>query len=142
MATRIVEFDRAHCVDAKAHRTQARYQWMLDDPWSFNALWPHTFSALDDDELIAIGGATLLEGASGGWVLFSNKITPARFLVVHRTAVRFLVCFEQINDPIFAHVDPDNPKALRWAALLGLETGRTDVLPNGRRMLRAASHVH
>lgn len=138
---RMALFDPAHCDGARAHPSQAHYQHMLDDPGAFRHLWPHTFSALDRDELIAIGGATSVDGMSGGWVLFTDKITPARFLVIHRTVARGLVCFEQINDPIFVHVNPDNAQAVRWAGLLGLETRRTDVLPDGRRMLRIESHV-
>ena len=142
MTTRIALFDPAHCEGARAHPSQARYQHLLDDPWEFLELWPETCSALDGDELIALGGATLVEGMSGGWVLFTDKITPASFVVIHRTAARVLRCFEQINDPIFAHVDPDDQRAVRWSGLLGLETRRMDVLPDGRRMLRAESHVH
>ncbi|MCH8859516.1 MAG: hypothetical protein IID54_08075, partial [Proteobacteria bacterium] len=84
---------------------------------------------------------SVIDGELGGWVLFTDKITPARFLVIHRTAARFLVCCEQISDPIFVHIDPDNPQAMRWAGLLGLETRRTDVLADGRRVLRAESDV-
>lgn len=135
----IVPFDPAHCEGATAHASQAHYQHMLDDPGNYRAQWETTYSAFDGDDLIAIGGATLVEAVSGAWVLFTDKITPARFMAIHRTAVRFLVCFEQIGDPLFAHVDPDNGNAVRWAGLLGMETGRTDVLPDGRRMLRAAN---
>lgn len=137
----IVLFDPAHCDGARAHPSQARFQFMLDDPGAFRECWPQTYSALDGAELVAVGGSTLVEGMSGGWVLFTDKITPARFLVIHRTAARFLVCFEQINDPIFVHVDPGNAQAMRWAGLLGLETRRTDVLADGRRMLRVESYV-
>lgn len=137
----IVLFDPAHCVGARAHHSQARFQIILDDPCGFRELWPETYSALDGDELIAVGGSTWVDGVSGGWVLFTDKITPSRFLAIHRTAARFLVCFEQINDPIFVHVDPDNAQAMRWAGLLGLETRRTDVLADGRRILKVDNHV-
>lgn len=148
LLTRIAPFDPAHCAGAKAHPSQAEYQPLLDNPSVFSKLWPETFSALDGDELVAIGGSTLvecvsggwgatvLEGVTGGWVLFTDKITPRRFIAIHRAAVRFLVCFEQINEQIFAHIDPDKPNAVRWAGLLGLEAKRTDVLPDGRRLLR------
>ena len=142
MTTRIVPFDPVYCKGARVHPSQARYQQLLDDPSFFRVLWPETYSAIDGDELAGIGGHTLIDGVSGGWALFTNKITPARFLVIHRTVVRALICFEGINDPIFAHVDPNNPQAVRWAGLLGLDTRRTDVLPDGRRMLRVETHVH
>ena len=142
MAIRIVEFDPVHCIGATAHPSQAHYQHMLDDPQSFCEWWSSTYSALADGKLIAIGGWTLIERALGGWVLFTDKITPARFVRIHRTVARRLIFFEQLNDPVFAHLDPDNPQAMRWAGLLGLETQRTDILPDGRRMLRAETYVH
>ena len=141
MTTRIVDFDPAHCVGATAHPSQAQYQTMLDDPPCFRWLWPDTLSALDGDELIAIGGATLVERMMGGWVLFTDRITPSRFVVVHRVVARFLLRFEAINDPIFAHVDPDNPNAVRWVGLLGLETRRTEVFPDNRRFLRVQRYA-
>ena len=148
MTTRIVDFHPAHCFGATAHPSQAQYQTMLTDPSCFRWLWPDTLSALDGDELIAMGGTTrkprtkLVEGALGAWVLFTDKITPARFLCVHRMVVRHLVVFEQIGEPIFVHADPNNPNAARWAGLLGMGTRRTDVLPDGRSMMRFESHVH
>ena len=128
---RIVEFDPAQCAGARAHPSQARFQFMLDGPGAFHK-WAQPYSALEGDDLIAIGGWVLVKGTWGGWVLFTAKITPARFLVIHRTAARFLVCLEQINETTLTHIDPDNPQAMRWAGLLGLETRRTDVLADGR----------
>ena len=63
------------------------------------------------------------------------------FMVVHRVVARFLIRFEAIGDPIFAHVDPDNPNAVRWTELLGLETRRTEVFPDNRRMLRVQRYA-
>ncbi len=134
----IVEFHPTHCHGSKAHPSQAHYQHMLDDPRSFRELWPETYSALEDGELIAIGGSISTDGVTSGWVLFTDKITPARFVPIHRAVARFMDIFEH---PIFAHVDPDNPAAVRWAGLLGLETRRADVLTDGRRMLRVEGHV-
>ena len=141
MAIEVVEFDPSHCEGARAHPTQEHYQPFLDDPGMFRLLWPETNSALDGDDLVALGGTTFIDGASGGWMLFTDKITPAYFVLIHRYAVHFLRHFEQINHPLFMHVDPDNPNAKRWAGLLGLETKRTDILPDGRRMLRVETHV-
>lgn len=141
-ACRFEKFQPEHVMGQRAHPTQAEYQWMLDDPARYRALWPDTLSAFDGGEMIACGGATLIDRESGGWILFTDKITPRGFLSIHRLVVRYLVCFEQINDPIFfAHINPDRPEAMRWAGLLGLDTQRTDVLPDGRRMLRTRLHV-
>ena len=137
---RFVPFDPAHCAGARAHPSQTHYQHMLDDPGSFHE-WDQIYSALDGEELIAVGGWVLVEGMRGWWVLFCDTITPVHFLSIHRMAVRSLVCLEQFHESTFVHLDSNNPKALRWAQLLGLETRRTDVLPDGRRMLRAESHV-
>lgn len=131
----IVHFAPAHCARATAHPSQVRYQPMLDDPSNFRELWPDTYSALDGDELVAIGGLVPTDDGQGGWVLFTDKITPARFAMVHRAVVRGMV----MNNSIFVHLDPDNPQATRWAGLLGLETRRIEALPDGRRMFRAES---
>ncbi len=118
---RVVPFDPSDVIGATAHPSQSRYQFVLDKPEMFRGFWPDTYSALDGDLLVAIGGAPLIQDEYGAWVLFTDKITPARFLVVHRTAVRFLVLFEKNNDPIFAHFDPNNPAAVSAAlAVTGL----------------------
>lgn len=142
MTLRIVLFDPAHTMGARAHPSQACYQRMLDEPGSFRELWPYTFSALDGAGLIAIGGSVVAEGKLAGWILFTDKIKPKHFLLIHRQALLFLAHSEKTVDSVFAHVDPDNPKALRWAGLLGLEARRTDFLPGGKRMLRFENHVH
>ena len=138
---RIVEFDAAHCAGAKAHPSQAHYQHMLDDPGSFRELWPHTFCAVDGDELIAIGGSVVAEDKLAGWILFTDKIKPKHFLLIHRQALLFFHHSEKTVDLVFAHVDTDNPNAVRWAGLLGLGARRTDFLPGGKRMLRFENHV-
>ena len=140
MVPRIVEFDPAHCKGAKAHPSQARYQHMLDEPASFYK-WAQPYSALDGDDLIAIGGWVLFEGEWAGWVLFTDRITPRYFMKIHRTVARFILFLEQVNEFTVVHLDPDNTAAMRWAGLLGLETKRTDIFPDGRRMLRAQNYV-
>lgn len=140
MAIKIALFDPVHCDGATVHRSQERYQFMFTDPSVFREHWPTTYSGLDGDELVAVGGSTLVDGMLGGWVLFTDKIRPAHFLAIHRAVARSLVCFEQINDPIFVHVDPGNPQAMRWAGILALETRRTDVLADGSVDRRGPCH--
>ena len=135
-------FDPEHCDGARAHPSQAQFQYLLDDPWRFHSLWPHTYSALDGAELIAVGGKSVDDGVLSGWILFTDKITPARFLVIHRGIVRILVCNELSNKPIFLQPDPDNAQAIRWAGLLGLATRLTEVLPDGSQMLRVGGYVN
>lgn len=120
---------------------QAHYQYMLDDPGLFREHWPETYSAIDGIKLVAIGGTTWVDRTLGGWVLFTTHCTPARFLAIHRIVARRLMWFEEIHHPVFIHIDPNNPRAVRWAGLLGLETRRTEVFPDGRRMLRAEGDV-
>lgn len=134
--TRIVPFDPAHCRGATAHPSQARYQDNLDDPRCFEEFWPSTYSALDDGELIAIGGPVLAQGKWACWILFTDRITPASFVRIHRAAVRLLGRFDRAGRPLFMHVDPDNPAAARWAGLLGMGASQLDVTPDGRRMVR------
>ena len=121
-----------------AHDSQRHYQGMLDNPASFRELWPGADSALDGDTLIAIGGSVFREGMWGGWTLFTNAITPIRFVSIHRVVSRVL---EQVDQTTFVHLDPDNPEAARWAKLLGFKTLWLEFLPDGHRMLRAESHV-
>ncbi len=75
MAIRIVLFDPAHCDGAKAHPSQAHYQYMLDDPGVFREHWPETYSARDGAELVAIGGSTWVDRVLGGWVLVTARTT-------------------------------------------------------------------
>ena len=94
---RVEPLEPRHTIGARAHASQARYQFVLDKPEMFRGLWPDTYSALDGDVLAAISGAPLIDGMVAGWVLFTDRITPARFLVVHRMAVRFLAVMEKMN---------------------------------------------
>lgn len=132
---RIVPFEPTHCDGAIAHPSQAHYQNMLDNPSQFRELWSQTCSALDDG-LIAIGGAAGVGGMIGGWVLFTDRITPARFLSIHRTVVRGL---SDIHEPVIAHVDPRNPEAMRWAKMLDMRAKNMDTLLDGRTMTRVCN---
>lgn len=131
----IVPFDPAHCEGARAHLSLARYQYMFDDPSCFEVLWPATYSAIHEDGLVAIGGAPVIDGMAGGWVLFTDKITPGRFVEIHRAVARFIA-----ENEAFAHLDPSNPAAMRWAGLLGMKAQRTEALADGHEMLRADNH--
>ena len=134
----IVPFIPEHCAGAVAHPSQAHYQDLLDTPLQFCDLWELTYSAIDGKDVIAIGGLVPTDdGNKGGWVLFTDKVTPARFLGVHRALERYL----RDADAIFAHIDPSSSVSVRWAQVLGLEVTGTEVLPGGREMLRAESHV-
>ena len=135
-------FEPSHVVGAVAHPSQARFQIALEKPSAWRGLWPDTISVFDGDELIAIGGIASFVDILDAWILFTDNITPARFLLVHRVVVRVLLHFEQMHDPIIAHIDARNPNAARWAALLALETRRIETLPDGSRTLRLESHVH
>ncbi len=112
---RVVPFELEHCFGAKAHPTQAHYQHILDDPQVFLDKWSGTRSAIDRDELVAIGGTVPTDGITGGWVLFTDRITPVRFLVIHRAITRTL---SEMDGALIAHVDLRNPKAVRWVKLL------------------------
>lgn len=113
---RIIPFEPSHCQNVKAHLSQAHYQHLLNDPSVFHEQWPETFSALVDDELVAIGGTIALAQQTGGWVLFTDKITPLRFVVIHRAVERALAGIDQ---SVTVHINPNNPEAVRWARILG-----------------------
>ena len=116
---RIVPFEPSHCNGAKAHASQIHYQYLFDKPSNFSEVWLETRSALDRGDLIAIGGTKTGRGLKGGWVLFTNKITPARFLTIHRVIMRTL---SEMDGALIAHVDPRNPKAARWVISFASET--------------------
>ncbi len=135
---RIEPFEPEHCEGATAHPSQAEHQHLLDDPASFELLWGEICSAIDGEDLIAIGGASSLGDMLGGWVLFTDQITPARFVAIHRAVVRGLA---YINEPVVAHVDPDSSQATRWATMLGMNGRQMDVMPDGREMARMTTHA-
>ena len=135
---RIEPFDPGHCKGAWAHPSQERYQYLLDDPLAFREVWPETKSALDGDDLVAIGGLVRAGDLTGGWVLFTDKITPSGFVAIHRAVVREL---EMAHEPVVVHVDPDTPVAAKWATMLGMNGRQTDLMPDGRTMVRLTANV-
>ena len=131
----IVKFDPAHCAGAKAHPSQCHEQHYLDDPAIFRDMWPETYSAFAGRELVAIGGLVPLYESSGGWVLFTDKIRPSNFMEIHRAVAR------RVATGAFAHIDPNNPQMMRWAELLDLKPQCSDMLPDGREVLRMVADV-
>ena len=111
---------------------------MLENPWAFRELWGETQSALDGDLLISIGGLVRVGDLMGGWVLFTDQVTPARFLAIHRAVVREL---EMIHGPVVVHIDPDKPKTGRWATMLGMNGRRMETMPNGRTLIRMTANA-
>ncbi len=135
---RIEPFDPVHCKGAWAHRSQEHYQFMLDDPLEFREMWAETMSALDGDRLVAIGGLVRAGAEIGGWVLFTDNITPAGFVAIHRAVVRGL---EMAHGPVVVHIDPDKPQAGRWADMLGMNGRRVETMPDGRTMVRMTANA-
>ena len=135
---KIVPFESSHCKNATAHPSQAHCQHMLDTPETFRGSWPGTLSAMEGKDMIAIGGTALIGGTLAGWVLFSDQITPPRFVAIHRAVVRFLT---HVNQPVMSHVDPEKPKTMRWAKMLDMGTKKMELFPDGREMLRTETHV-
>lgn len=135
---RIVPFESTHCEGTTAHPSQAEHQHLLDAPQYFKNLWGETYSALDGDDLIAIGGVLSSLDIVSGWVLFTDKITPARFVAVHKAVVRGLA---YIHEPVMVHVDPDRSQAVRWATMLGMNGRQMEMMPDGREMARMTTHA-
>jgi hypothetical protein len=133
----IVPFDPKHCAGAIAHPTQAHYQDLFDNPLQFADLWVETYTAMNGNDVIAIGGLVPSDGGKGGWVLFTDKVTPGRFLKIHKALERYL----RSSDAIYAHVDPESKVSVRWAQVLGLEVTGIDVFPDGREMMRVEANV-
>ena len=136
---KFIPFKLCHVDGARAHPSQAQFQHFFDRPDDLEIKL--TSSAFDGDVLVAIGALTLLEGATGGWVLFTNQVTPTRFLAIHRFVERELLWFETKGEPIIFHVDPERPDTVRWAELLGRKTHGFDRFPDGRFMMRVGNNV-
>lgn len=94
------------------------------------------WSAIADDGLVAVGGMVCTDDGTGVWLLFTDKITPGRFVAIYRELARGLATVIALGEPVFIHVDPNYPEARRLAERLGFRLQRTEVFDDGRDMIR------
>lgn len=79
------------------------------------------WSVFYDGELIAVSGGVVKDGKIGGWVLFTDRITPPGFLAFHRILKKVIEEYRSHGRTIFLHVAPGHERAERWAKLLGFK---------------------
>lgn len=123
-----------HLTGIRAHPKQARHQGLLADG---SLLGPLSWAAVSGAGVVAVGGICDIR-VSAGWLLFTDKITPASFIAVWRAARRAIDVARRAGEGFVVHVDPDYPEALRLAELLGLTPEGKEVV-GGRMLLRMST---
>lgn len=137
MTISVVPFQAAHSAGVLAHPKQHKYQPLLKSQDFHGRTW----SALDGDDLVAVGGLVPLEGELGGWLLFTDKITPQRFIGVFRAVQQVFAAARKEGVGVAVDIDPDYPEAVRMAGMLGLSRAGFFTAPDGRTMTRMCADV-
>lgn len=106
---RIEAFDSSHLSGVRAHPKQSHYQYLIDD-----GIIASGFTGFWGDEIIGFGGLLNTVDGTVAWVLFTDAMTPERFLPVYRY-------FERNAPGLLMDVDPDYPEAVRMADMLGFQ---------------------
>ncbi len=127
----LISFEDHHVIGARVNSAQIRYTDMFANPEGFAGGW----SAFYKGELVAIGAARIIGDAVSGAVLFTDAITPRRFLALHNALEGIIRDYEAKGFEPFIHIDPDYPQAQRWAELLGFTQVGFDEI-QGRTMQR------
>ena len=132
---RIEPFKPAHLNGATAHVKQKHHQWLLDsDPFSNVGM---SWSAVAGDGLVAVGGLGHMEdGGLGVWLLFTDRITPGRFVAIYRELKRRLAQVLDAGETVTVHIDPGFPEAARLAEKLGFRKDGEFRFDDGKKMIR------
>ena len=88
------------------------------------------------DGLVGVGGLGEIDGETAAWFLFTDRITPGRFVSVYRALAHHLAKVLADGGSVFIHVNPDYPEALRLAQRLGFRGTQTETVHGGRIMIR------
>lgn len=134
----ILPFEPEHVMGQRVHPSQDEYQWMFDHPEQVGN-WQFMASGFFGDDLVVIGGCPKIDGHFVGWLLFSDKILPSRFIGVHRAVLGIMRNLELAGDPVAADINPRRPASVRWARLLGLDSHK--LLSTGETLLRMENLV-
>lgn len=136
---RFEPFELHHMIGATTHPKQKRYQILLESETlaTIGANW----SALAEDGLVCVGGLVPVDGVVGAWVLFTDRVTPGRFVAIYRELARRLTELLDQGEAVLVHIDPDYPAAARLADRLGFRTDGVDHFSDGRRMTRMVADV-
>jgi len=127
----LVPFEPRFLEGVKVNPSQKQYQYMLENPETFQGAWCGFYGR----DLIAIGGGVVVGEEIAGWILFTDKVTPRRFLALHRVIERMIQEWESNGFSFYIHVDPSYKQADRWARLMGFSL-RDDEQVEGRTMKR------
>lgn len=136
---RIEPFDPSHLVGAVAHPKQKHYQFLLE-PGRL-AVVEDAWSALADDELVAVGGLVPFEGTTSTWLIFTDRITPGRFVAVYRELVWRLDALRVAGVEVMVHLAPGYPEAARLAGKLGFMGAGKDFFDDGTGMTRMIANA-
>ena len=136
---RIVPFEPSHLSGAVAHPKQRRYQSLLDsDPFSNVGM---NWSAIAEDGLVAVGGLGNTGDGLAVWLLFTDRITPGRFVAIYRELARRLEQVLDAGESLVVHIDPDFPEAARLAEKLGFLRCGEFRFDDGQRMIRMVANA-
>ena len=135
----IVPFEAWHLPGATVHAKQKEYQWLLESETfsEFGMNW----SAMADDGLVAVGGLGNTCDGLGVWLLFTDRITPGRFVAIYRELARRLEQVLDAGETLIVHIDPDFPEAHRLAVKLGFRRDGEFRFDDGRNMIRMVAHA-
>ncbi len=136
---RIVPFEREHLNGAMAHSKQARHQEFLGS--EVISVVGTNWSAVADEGLVAVGGMVRVEDGVIAWLLFTDRITPGRFIAIYRELKRRLEWLLEAGDSVLVHIDPDYPEAARLAEKLGFHRDGEDRFNDGRSMIRMVANA-
>ena len=129
-------FEISHAVDIRVHSKQAQYQ-----SWLKSGVLPvETTSLFYDDELVCVGGLVRFDNKTWAWLMFTDKITPGRFVAIYREMKRRLAELLEAGETVLVHIDPNYPEALRMAVKLGFREDGEDRF-EGRSMIRMVAGV-
>ncbi len=132
-------FDPLHLAGVTAHPKQRRYQALLES--EVIAAIGSNWSAVAEDGLVAVGGLVHTDEGIGAWLLFTDRITPGRFVAVYRELARRLADLLESGEAVFVHIDPVYPEASRLAEKLGFQKDGEDRFDDGRSMTRMVANV-
>ncbi len=135
---RIEPFEPKHLVGAVAHPKQGQHQKLLESETI--ATVGMNWSAIADGRLIGVGGQVRIDDETGVWVLFTDRITPGRFIAVYRELARRLAGLLDSGEVVLIHIDPDYPEATRLAKKLGFREDGDEIF-EGRRLIRMVAYA-
>ncbi len=98
-----------------------------------------SWAGVDEDAVIAIGGAVDADDGLVVWVLFTDRFHLRHMIGLVRSIRCVLVNCRDV--PVYADIDPNFPESARLARLLGFEAFREVVMPDGRHMTRMKAIV-